>query len=85
MAVRSIVMTAKAIQRRLAGLLAGADTLSNERTRLPKTPEPPFGLPTGAWQCAPLMTPERMFCEHRLTYAYCFSRHSYSAIGAALG
>ena len=24
--------------------------------------------------------PERMFCEHGLTYAYCFSRHSYSAI-----
>jgi hypothetical protein len=26
--------------------------------------------------------PERMFCEHRLTYAYCFSRHSYSALGS---
>ena len=25
--------------------------------------------------------PERMFYEHRLTYAHCFSRHSYSAIG----
>jgi hypothetical protein len=27
--------------------------------------------------------PERMFCAHQLTYAYWFSRHSYSAIGAA--
>ena len=53
MSVRSIVTTVKGIQRHLAGLLAGADTLSNERTRLLKTHEPPFGAPTGAWQCAP--------------------------------
>ena len=26
--------------------------------------------------------PERMFCERGLTDAYCFSRHSYSAICA---
>ena len=32
-------------------------------------------------QCHP--APERTICAHRLTYAYCFSRHSYSALGAA--
>ena len=26
--------------------------------------------------------PERMFCEHGLADAYCFSRHSYSALGS---
>ena len=35
----------------------------------PATPTPP-------------PAPERTFCEHGLTDAYCFSRHSYSAICA---